>query len=240
MALVDVHVPQRGSGPERAVGRRGAGSPAAPLPARRCSVGRRGLQVALGVLWLLDGALQLQPALVTDRFAREVLAPAATGQPGWVSWPVLHAAQWIGAHAVVAGLSFAVVQLAIGAGLLVRRTVRPALVLSVAWALGVWIVGEGLGGIAGGTASLVTGAPGAALLYAGLALAAWPGGAATGDGGRRQAVPHWFPRRGRRSPDSCSTWPAPRPVGWHGSIAGRPPRPATAGPQQWPSWCWCR
>jgi hypothetical protein len=38
----------------------------------------------------------------------------------------------------------------------------------------VWFLGEGLGGLASGHASLLTGAPGAALLYGVLALAAWP------------------------------------------------------------------
>ena len=40
---------------------------------------------------------------------------------------------------------FALVQLFIGVGLLFRRTVRPALAVSFSWALGVWVIGEGLG-----------------------------------------------------------------------------------------------
>jgi hypothetical protein len=48
----------------------------------------------------------------------------------------------------------------------------------------VWYLGEGLGGLLGGSSSLLTGAPGAALLYAVLALAAWPrrDGTAAADG----------------------------------------------------------
>jgi len=197
MPLVDVDVPSGAAGAVGPADSPGCGPPTARPHVHRTSVGRRGLQVVLGVLWMLDGALQLQPALLTDRFARSVLAPAAVGQPGWVSWPVLHAARVIGAHALAAGVAVALVQMVIGAGLLVRRTVRPALVASVAWAAGVWVVGEGLGGIAGGTASFLTGAPGAALLYALLASAAWPAIAREGGGGSRRqvrSVPDWFPR----------------------------------------------
>ena len=57
--------------------------------------------------------------------------------------------------------------------LLSRRHARLALSASIVWALSVWFVGEGLGGIAGG-GTLLAGAPGAALLYAVLACLAWP------------------------------------------------------------------
>jgi len=170
-------------------------------PARlpRPAVDRRGLQLALGGLWLLDGALQLQPAMFTSRFADQVVAPAASSQPALVAWPVLHASHLIAHHAVVADLVFALVQLALGVGLLFRWTVRPALVASVAWAVGVWAIGEGLGGSLGGTASFLTGAPGAALLYGLLAVAAWPGPPEDHGVGedRRSAprpVPAWFAR----------------------------------------------
>jgi hypothetical protein len=112
--------------------------------------------------------------MLTARFARQVVAPPAAGQPGWVAWIVLHGARAIGAHAVAADLVFALDQLAIGLGLLVPRTVRPAFAVSVLWPAGIWVVGEGLDRIAGGTASFLTGAPGAALLYGLLAVAAWP------------------------------------------------------------------
>lgn len=168
----------------------------------RWAVGRRGVQVALGILWILDGLLQFQPALLTGRFAREVVAPAAAGQPAWVAWPVLHAAHQLGAHAFLAGAACAIVQLLLGAGLLVRRTVRPALVASIVWAGVVWVAGEGLGGIAGGTASFVTGAPGAALLYALLGLAALP----------PRRTP-WVGRPSRETPDdgAVASW---FPVAW--------------------------
>jgi hypothetical protein len=135
---------------------------------------RRGLQFALGLLWLLDGALQLQPFMLRAGFARQVLAPAAAGQPHLVAGPVLWGAKVIAAHPVVWDVPFASVQLLIGAGMLFPRTARTALAGSIAWALGVWFFGEGLSGLGSGNASLLSGAPGAVLLYAVLGVAAWP------------------------------------------------------------------
>jgi hypothetical protein len=89
------------------------------------------LQLALGVWWIIDAGLQLQPAMFTARFAREVIRSAAEGQPGFVAAPI-HLASHIILWAPGAfNAGFALIQLAIGVGLLFRRTVRPALVLSV-------------------------------------------------------------------------------------------------------------
>jgi len=142
---------------------------------RRPLLTRRSLRYALGLLWLLDGVLQLQPFMFTRGFARLVIAPTAAGQPFFVAAPVRWNAHLIGAHPALFNGAFAGVQLALGIGLLLPRTCRLALVASIAWAGGVWYLGEGLGGVAGGHVSGLVGAPGAALLYAVLALAAWPG-----------------------------------------------------------------
>ncbi|MDQ2812409.1 MAG: hypothetical protein M3Z75_11205 [Actinomycetota bacterium] len=137
-------------------------------------VTRRGIQITLGLLWILDGGLQFQPAMLTSRFATAVIAPAGDGQPSFVRWPVHQAAGLIGHQPALLDVAFGLVQLALGAGLLHRRTARWALAASVAWALSVWYLGEGLGGLFRGGASLLTGAPGSALLYAVVAIAAWP------------------------------------------------------------------
>ena len=134
---------------------------------------RRGIQVTLGVLWLIDGALQLQPFMFTADFAKQVIAPAAQGQPTWIGGPLDFFVRLISAHPAPLNAGFALVQLTLGVGFLVPRLVRPAIVGSLAWSLAVWF-SEGLGGLITGHASLVTGAPGAALLYAVLALAVWP------------------------------------------------------------------
>jgi hypothetical protein len=135
--------------------------------------GRRGLQIALGLLWLLDGALQLQPYMFGKRFATGVIQPAM-GQPALIGGPITWAAHLVGHDPVPWNAAFAVVQLAIGAGLLVRRTVRPALVVSFGWAFGVWWLGEGFGELFAGMASPLTGAPGAVLLCALIGALAWP------------------------------------------------------------------
>jgi len=143
-------------------------------PGRRPRLTRRNLRLALGALWLLDGVLQLQPYMFTRSFSTGVLAAAAGGQPVVVHGPVLWAAGLVGQHPAVWNSLFAVVQLALGVGLLLGRTAKVAIAASVAWAAGVWLLGEGLGGVLGGTASLVTGAPGAVALYAVIGLALWP------------------------------------------------------------------
>jgi hypothetical protein len=140
-------------------------------PAMRLS--RRSLQVALGLLWLLDGALQLQPVMFTRRFASDIIAPAGQGQPAAVHFFVSTSAAVIHAHPLALDAAFASVQLLLGAGLLYRRTARVALAGSILWALGVWLFGEGLGGVLGSGATILTGAPGAVVFYALLGAAAW-------------------------------------------------------------------
>jgi hypothetical protein len=126
------------------------------------------------MLWLLDGALQLQPFMLGTGFANQIIAPAAGGQPQFVAAAVRWGARVIAAHPVASDVPFAATQLLIGLGLLVPRTARLALAASLPWSLGVWYFGEGLSGLASGHASLLTGAPGAVVLYGVLALAAWP------------------------------------------------------------------
>ncbi len=76
---------------------------------------------------------------------------------------------------------FATIQLALAAGLLWRRTARAALAGTIGWALTVWLLAEGAGGVLSGMSGManpITGAPGAAVLYALLALLIWPSRAA--------------------------------------------------------------
>src|SRR5450631_147919 len=48
---------------------------------------RRGVQVTLGVLCLVDAALQMQPYMFTAAFARQVLAPCRSGPARLGCWP---------------------------------------------------------------------------------------------------------------------------------------------------------
>lgn len=141
----------------------------------RVDFNRRHLQIALGILWLLDGALQLQPSMFTPTFATATLAANAAGQPAFLAQPILWTAHLIGAHPAIWNPFFASTQLLVGLGLLIPRTAKPALAASVIWAGAVWWLGEGLGMIPTGAASPLTGAPGAVILYAIIAAAAWTG-----------------------------------------------------------------
>jgi hypothetical protein len=152
---------------------------------------RRWPLAALGAGWLLDAALQFQPYMFTRGFATQILAPAGTGSPALIAAAVSAAARLVAASPVLFNAAFAVIQLAIGAGLMWRRTSRVALAASIAWALGVWTLGEGLGGLLTGSASPVTGAPGAALLYALIAVLAWPPARPAGPGRRRAGRVAW-------------------------------------------------
>jgi hypothetical protein len=155
--------------------RRDGQRPALAWVADRESSGlRRGLQVALGVVWLFDAALQYQPFMFTKMFPTMMLAPSGTGEPAFVSGPVLMAERLISGHVVPWNAMFATVQLALAVGLLCRATARAALAGTIVWSLAVWWLGEGLGGIFSTTANPLTGAPGAALLYAFLAILVWP------------------------------------------------------------------
>jgi hypothetical protein len=135
---------------------------------------RRWLQIGLGLAWLADAALQYQPYMFTRGFVTQILQPAGMGSPAVVSGSVMGTGQILLTHVAIFNALFATVQLALGVGLLWRRTSRAALAGTIVWGLAVWWLGEGLGGILSGSASPVTGAPGAALLYAILAVLAWP------------------------------------------------------------------
>ncbi len=137
-------------------------------------ISRRKVQVALAVLWIFDGFLQLQGRMFTDSFVRHVIAPAAAGQPLVVSGGINFGIHIFLSHAVFFNSLIAIIQLGIGVLILRKQTVRLGLILSVFWGLFVWYFGEGLGGMLGGHALLLMGAPGAALLYAVLALGVMP------------------------------------------------------------------
>jgi hypothetical protein len=134
---------------------------------------RRKLQLALGGVWLLDGILQFQPSMFTKAFPA-MLAGTSAGNPAFVASPINWSATLITHHLVVLNAIFATIQVALGLGIAWRPVVRLALAASVLWSLAVWFLGEGLGGVLAGPASLTDGAPGAVILYALLAILLWP------------------------------------------------------------------
>jgi len=134
---------------------------------------RRKLQIALGLIWLLDGGLQLQPFMFGKDFVTASLVGTQAGNPqmvkspmGWVAHLVLH-------NPALFNTVFALIQLGLAIGMLWRPTVKRALAASIVWSVAVWWFGEGTGGVfSGGTP--VMGYPGAVLLYALIALLVWP------------------------------------------------------------------
>jgi len=126
------------------------------------------LSIGLGVIWIIDGALQLQPAQFGSGFAVGI-EMHAMAQPSAVAHLELAFGRLTSSAVAPSTVLIATVQLLIGATLLRRRTRFLGLAASIPWALAVWAVGEGFGGIATGYAMLPTGAPGAALAYALLA-----------------------------------------------------------------------
>ncbi len=102
-----------------------------------------------------------------------MIEPIGQGQPAFVAVPLEWAESIIATHPIAWNIPFATLQTLIGISILVPRTARLGLAVSVVWGLFVWYLGEVLGGIASGQASPLDGAPGAALLYSVLALAAW-------------------------------------------------------------------
>jgi hypothetical protein len=136
---------------------------------------RRVLQLVLAAIWLLDGLLQYQSFMYTGAFG-QMLGGTAAGNPGVVADPISWNAALVANHLVLLNTVFATIQLLLGLGIAYRPTVRVALAASIAWSLAVWWFGEGLGGVLTGSASPVSGAPGAVIVYALLAVLLWPGG----------------------------------------------------------------
>jgi hypothetical protein len=134
---------------------------------------RRLVQTALGLTWLLDGALQFQSFMYSRGFVQTLTASSA-GQPAWLADSIRWAARRAQSDLTLFNTLFALTQVLIGLGLLTRRAAKPALAGSIVWAFVVWWFGEGFGMLFANTANPLTGAPGAVLLYAIVALAVWP------------------------------------------------------------------
>jgi hypothetical protein len=136
----------------------------------------RGIQITLGLIWLLDGLFQFKSFMYTHGIVSEVFAPAAKGQPSFIGGPMTTFADFYGHDLTLWNTLAGEIQVAIGLGLILsRRTVRLALLVSFGWALIVWWFGEGFGGLTSNTLpSPLMGAPGAVILYAIVGLLVYP------------------------------------------------------------------
>jgi len=136
--------------------------PADPEPAWR-----QLLRIGFGVIWILDGLLQAQPAMAAG-LPSQVIEPTAASSPTWVQ----HVVNWAGTswsyHPIQAGAAAVWIQLGIGVWLIVGSRglwSRLGGLASVAWGLVVWVFGESFGGIFAPGLTWLFGAPGAALFY---------------------------------------------------------------------------
>jgi hypothetical protein len=174
----------------RASGGLGSGAIGSRVRAYFFSDSRRTLQTVLGLIWLLDGGLQFQSFMYSHGFIA-MLTEMTEGQPGWIADSVRWAAKTAAGNLDVYNTIFALVQCFIGLGLLWRRSVKPALLLSFVWALIVWWFGEAFGMMFMTMASPLTGAPGAVLLYGLIGLIVWPSSRPGGLVGVRGARTTW-------------------------------------------------
>ena len=137
---------------------------------------QRTFQLVLATVWLFDAVLQLQPFMFTKgaNGLSGMLNGVAAGNPGWIA----HTITWNGSivyhQPFLTNTIFAGIQFLIAFGLIYRRTLKPALVLSIVWSVGVWWFGEGLGAVFSGGATPFGGGPGGVLFYAVLAVLLWP------------------------------------------------------------------
>jgi hypothetical protein len=132
------------------------------------------LRQFLGVLWLIDGLLQLQPQMFTMNMINGVMAPIVDGQPGVISTNLQWIVNVITSNLVLVNWIIAVVQVALGVLLILGVWVRPTIIISIVWGLIVWYGGEGMSMLLTGQASMLSGAPGAVLLYPLIGLAVYP------------------------------------------------------------------
>src|SRR5271169_5190906 len=168
--------------------------------------GRRLLRIGFGVLWILDGILQAQPKMAGG-LVSQVIEPTAVASPEWVQRLVNWGGTAWSYHPIQAGAASFLIQVGIGAWLIVASRgfwSRLAGAASVGWGLIVWVFGESFGGIFAQGLTWLTGAPGAVLLYviAG-ALIALPEGSWRGPRLGGCCWPGWEP--------SLPAWPCCKP-----------------------------
>jgi hypothetical protein len=152
---------------------------------------RRILRLGLGVLWLVDAALQMQPAMFSPTLA-EVWLPVAQGQPHWLAAMIIWSIGIASRHLTAFNWLIIVVQFAIGTLLLSGRTafVRAGLWASVLFGVLVWLFGEGLAQMLAGGATILAGAPGSTSVYAvASVLLLLPAGSWPARGWRRASAP---------------------------------------------------
>ena len=128
---------------------------------------RKLLRIGFGILWIADGILQAQPAMVVG-LPSQVVEPGASTSPLWVQHLISWAASSWTYHPVQAAAAAVWIQVGIGIWLLAARhgsLSRLAGLVSVGWGLVVWVFGESFGGIFAPGLTWLFGAPGGVIFY---------------------------------------------------------------------------
>jgi len=134
------------------------------------------LRRAIGIIWIIDGLLQAQPAM-PGGFAQNIVGGVAQGQPHWLANLLHWEIYFWQAHPLDLAVATVLIQVGIGVAILAGGDTplgRSGLWISILWGLFVWVGGEGLGGLLVSGSTQIMGAPGAVLVYvaaAGLLLA---------------------------------------------------------------------
>ena len=139
------------------------------------NLSRRWLQIILGIIWFIDGILQLKPQMFSVQFISQVLLPTAQGQTLGIGHAINWAANVVAPHIFIYNFIFAGIQLFLGIMLILNVWVKGTLIVSFIWTAIVWLFSEGLGMMITGQATFLTGAPGAVFLYGLIGIIVWPG-----------------------------------------------------------------
>ncbi len=131
----------------------------------------RFLRVSFGVIWVIDGLLQLRPSM-PGGFVSQVASPSLLGGPALINDIANPFLNLWNDHPVKLDVISGIIQLLIGVALLVNIgpiARRVVLYGSLIWDLLVFVVGNGAGVFYSG-AAFVTGAPAAIIVYAYVAV----------------------------------------------------------------------
>lgn len=130
---------------------------------------RRALSYGLGILWIIDALLKIQPDMFRSLLIVNVLGPAATNsQPPWLFHIMIQGARlWI--HmGVLSNILLFLIEAVIGI-LILRGPDKTAgrwgLWMSLGWGAAVWVLAEGMGGLVTGSPSVIQGSPGSIPFY---------------------------------------------------------------------------
>ena len=124
------------------------------------------LRRGFGVLWFIDGLLQLQPAMPLG-LANHVVAPILDRSPSWLR-PLMGVGITLwNSHPITLAVGVAWLQIGIGVTLFVASGRLSHWVggASALWAAMIWLVGNGAGGIFLRGSSILFGWPGASVFY---------------------------------------------------------------------------